>query len=94
MIPQLYSHIIEGQGPDLLILHGFLGMSDNWKTLGKRWADAGYRVHLIDQRNHGKSFKIISKRINSKTSESSGILWVEKHSCIGWGNMLLSPPMQ
>lgn len=56
MIPQLYSHIIDGQGPDLLILHGFLGMSDNWKTLGKRWADAGYRVHLIDQRNHGRSF--------------------------------------
>ena len=25
---------IEGQGKPLLILHGFLGMSDNWKTLG------------------------------------------------------------
>lgn len=47
---------IEGQGKPLLILHGFLGMSDNWKTLGGKYAEAGFQVHLIDQRNHGKSF--------------------------------------
>lgn len=40
----------------LIILHGFLGMGDNWKTHAKNWAQAGYCVHLIDQRNHGKSF--------------------------------------
>ncbi|MGC6479278.1 MAG: alpha/beta fold hydrolase [Flavobacteriaceae bacterium] len=56
MSPLLYSHVIDGTGPDLIILHGFLGMSDNWKTLGKRWAAQGYRVHLLDQRNHGRSF--------------------------------------
>jgi pimeloyl-ACP methyl ester carboxylesterase len=31
-------------------------MGDNWKTLGTRWADDGYEVHLLDQRNHGRSF--------------------------------------
>lgn len=40
----------------MIILHGFLGMGDNWKTHAKKWADVGYCVHLIDQRNHGKSF--------------------------------------
>lgn len=45
-----------GEGAPLLILHGFLGMGDNWKTLGNDFADAGYQVHLIDQRNHGRSF--------------------------------------
>lgn len=45
-----------GEGPNLLILHGFLGMSDNWKTLGNKYAAQGFRVHLIDQRNHGRSF--------------------------------------
>ncbi len=40
----------------LLILHGFLGMSDNWKTLGVQFAALGYQVHLLDLRNHGKSF--------------------------------------
>lgn len=51
----LHSNII-GEGKPLLILHGFLGMSDNWKTLGKKFAKAGFQVHLIDQRNHGRSF--------------------------------------
>ena len=47
--------VILGEGKPLLILHGFLGMSDNWKTLGKKFAEDGFQVHLIDQRNHGKS---------------------------------------
>lgn len=51
----LYSKI-EGSGKPLLILHGFLGMSDNWKTLGIQFAESGYQVHLIDLRNHGRSF--------------------------------------
>jgi len=40
----------------LVILHGFLGMGDNWKTLGKKIAAQGFQVHLVDQRNHGRSF--------------------------------------
>jgi esterase len=51
----LYSKII-GQGEPLLILHGFLGMSDNWKTIGQQIAIDGFAVHLLDLRNHGKSF--------------------------------------
>jgi len=45
-----------GQGFPLIILHGFLGMGDNWKTLGKKIATQGFEVHLLDQRNHGRSF--------------------------------------
>lgn len=51
----LYSKI-EGQGKPLVILHGFLGMSDNWKTLGMQYADKGFQVHMLDLRNHGRSF--------------------------------------
>lgn len=51
----LHSKIL-GEGTPLLILHGFLGMSDNWKTLGNKYAENGFQVHLIDQRNHGRSF--------------------------------------
>jgi len=51
----LHSNII-GEGKPFLILHGFLGMGDNWKTLGKKFSEQGYQVHLIDQRNHGRSF--------------------------------------
>jgi esterase len=51
----LYSKI-EGGGTPLLILHGFLGMSDNWKTLSGQYAAAGFQVHALDLRNHGRSF--------------------------------------
>ena len=50
----LHSKIL-GSGKPLLILHGFLGMSDNWKTLGNKFSE-DFEVHLIDQRNHGRSF--------------------------------------
>ncbi|WP_375323609.1 alpha/beta fold hydrolase [Flagellimonas sp. GZD32] len=51
----LHSKIL-GEGKPFIILHGFLGMSDNWKTLGSQYAENGFHVHLVDQRNHGKSF--------------------------------------
>lgn len=51
----LHSNIL-GEGKPMIILHGFLGMSDNWKTLGKKFSNEGYQVHLVDQRNHGRSF--------------------------------------
>ncbi len=51
----LHSRIL-GSGRPLIILHGFLGMSDNWKSLGMQFAEAGFQVHLVDQRNHGHSF--------------------------------------
>lgn len=52
---KLYSNIL-GEGKPFIILHGFLGMGDNWKTLGNQFAEQGYQVHLVDQRNHGRSF--------------------------------------
>lgn len=52
---KLHSNIL-GQGKPFVILHGFLGMSDNWKTLGKKFSEEGFEVHLVDQRNHGRSF--------------------------------------
>jgi len=51
----LHSNII-GEGKPFIILHGFLGMGDNWKTLAKQFSEANFEVHLVDQRNHGRSF--------------------------------------
>ena len=50
----LHSNIL-GKGAPLIILHGYFGMSDNWKTLGVQFSK-NFEVHLIDQRNHGRSF--------------------------------------
>lgn len=43
-----------GAGRPFIILHGLFGSSDNWQTLGKRFAE-DFQVYLIDQRNHGRS---------------------------------------
>lgn len=52
----LLNSIILGEGTPFIILHGFLGMSDNWKTMGQKFSEHGFQVHLVDQRNHGHSF--------------------------------------
>ena len=52
---QLLHSTIQGNGQPFLILHGYFGMSDNWKSLGNQFAEH-FQVHLIDQRNHGRSF--------------------------------------
>ena len=46
---------IYGVGRPLIIIHGLFGMSDNWNTLGKRFAK-NFNVHILDLRNHGRSF--------------------------------------
>lgn len=43
-----------GEGPPVIILHGFLGMLDNWKTFGRKLSEK-YQVFLVDQRDHGRS---------------------------------------
>ena len=51
----LHSKIM-GEGPPLIILHGLFGSSDNWFSISKSLAST-FQVHLLDQRNHGKSFR-------------------------------------
>lgn len=51
----LHSKIV-GEGTPLLVLHGYFGMGDNWKSHANKFAEDGFEVHLIDQRNHGRSF--------------------------------------
>lgn len=43
-----------GSGEPLFILHGLFGSSDNWISLGRKFAKK-YTVVLVDQRNHGQS---------------------------------------
>lgn len=50
----LHSKII-GKGVPFLILHGYFGMGDNWKSMAKVFGEY-FEVHIIDQRNHGRSF--------------------------------------
>ena len=54
-IMQLNFKQIGETGKPLIILHGVFGFLDNWLTIGKTLSEQGYRVYLVDQRNHGRS---------------------------------------
>jgi esterase len=41
-------------GQPLIILHGLFGMSDNWLTISKSFAQ-NHQVYILDLRNHGQS---------------------------------------
>ncbi|MCS6979454.1 MAG: alpha/beta fold hydrolase [Flavobacteriales bacterium] len=43
-----------GEGFPIIILHGLMGMSDNWATVGSRLSGR-HRVVMVDLRNHGRS---------------------------------------
>ncbi|MEC3966811.1 alpha/beta fold hydrolase [Flagellimonas halotolerans] len=73
----LHSKIL-GKGQPFIILHGFLGMSDNWKTLGSQYSENGLEVHLIDQRNHGKSFH--SEAFNYDLLSDDVINYMDHHN--------------
>lgn len=47
-------HRTSGTGRPLLILHGLFGISDNWASLARQWAEQ-FTVYAIDLRNHGQS---------------------------------------
>jgi pimeloyl-ACP methyl ester carboxylesterase len=51
---QLAYHSYGDHGTPLLILHGLLGSSDNWHTVGKKLSTS-FRVFALDARNHGRS---------------------------------------
>jgi esterase len=44
-----------GKGQPIIILHGLLGISDNWVGIARKLASEGFKVLIPDQRNHGHS---------------------------------------
>ena len=80
---------IEGTGSPMIILHGFLGMSDNWKTLATQFANDGFQVHSLDLRNHGKSFH--STTFNYEVMVEDVYNYIEAHQlkeCILLGHSM------
>lgn len=52
---------IYGSGSSILVLHGLFGSGDNWISFAKKFEKI-YQIHLLDVRNHGKSF--VSDKMN------------------------------
>ena len=76
----LNSKIIGSGSLNVIILHGFLGMSDNWLSIGKKISEFGLKVHLVDLRNHGKSFW--SDQFNYKVMSDDLKLYIDKNKIL------------
>lgn len=75
----LYSKI-EGEGKPLIILHGFLGMLDNWKSIGSKYVENGFQLHLLDMRNHGRSFH--SEEFNYRVMANDIFEYCQNHNLV------------
>ncbi len=47
--------LVEGEGPLVLLVHGFPGLSMSWRHQLPALAAAGYRAVAIDTRGYGRS---------------------------------------
>lgn len=61
------------KAPALVILHGLLGASRNWQTIGKALKDR-FDVHILDLRNHGSSPHADTMRWSELTADLSAYL--------------------
>ena len=74
---KLHSLRFENPGaPALIILHGLLGSSRNWTTIGKA-LQKGFDVHALDLRNHGNSPHVNSMRWSELVEDL--LLYLETH---------------
>lgn len=64
-------------GTPLLVFHGLFGMLDNWGSFGKEMGEF-FPVHLIDLRNHGKSFH--SEEMSHEVLANDILHYIEYHN--------------
>lgn len=48
---------VQGEGPDLVVLHGLFGSGDNWGSYARTWS-RNFRVWTPDLPNHGDSLTL------------------------------------
>lgn len=71
-------HLLEaGQGPMVLLVHGFPELSHSWRHQLTALADAGYRAVAVDQRGYGRSStppRIDDYRITELVADMLGVV--------------------
>ncbi len=82
---KIHYRILGENKPNLFILHGLFGSSDNWQTLAKELAEH-FTVYLVDQRNHGHSphteefsYQLMAEDLNELLND----LNIEKANLLG-----------
>lgn len=58
----------------ILVIHGLLGLSDNWDFFGKHFAELGFYVIVPDMRNHGLSPRMEAFNYNVMADDVKKVL--------------------
>lgn len=70
----------EGDGPDVVLVHGLFGVGGNLGGLGRALRDA-YRVHLMDLPDHGRSGW--TSQSNLRAMSDALAAWLQSQSIVG-----------
>ncbi len=73
----LFHRDLGGSGLPLLLLHGMLGSSRNWQTVGRDLADVAH-VYALDARNHGQSPH--EEPMDYAAMEADVLAWMDAHT--------------
>ena len=86
MTKPLHAQYVEQQGkPHLVILHGLLGSSDNWRGIATELQQK-FSVVCLDLRNHGQSFHadtMTYKEMANDVITTLAILNIKPHTLLG-----------
>ena len=75
MTKPLHAQYVEQQGkPHLVILHGLLGSSDNWRGIATELQQK-FSVVCLDLRNHGQSFHADSMTYTEMVDDIADLLY-------------------
>jgi pimeloyl-ACP methyl ester carboxylesterase len=55
-------------------------MLDNWKSIGSKYVENGFQVHLLDMRNHGRSFH--SEEFNYRVMANDIFEYCQNHNLV------------
>lgn len=69
-----------GEGDPIIILHGLLGLSDQWIPVAKKLSFHNYAVYIPDQRDHGQSGH--TNKFNFDVLCSDLLEFIEAHEII------------
>ncbi len=72
--------VSEGEGPDVVLLHGLFGMGSNLRALSRALRDA-YTVHSVDLPDHGRSAWTRDSDIRSMANALA--TWLQSQSIVG-----------
>ena len=66
-----FNVLVEGQGPDVLLVHGFPDSNSVWRHQIPALVDAGFRVIAPDRRGFGESTAPPNRHDTRSTSSSA-----------------------